>query len=268
MPTDLNQLSTLLGVEAHDPAALRIGLEHSPFSIPDLGMGAGRRRIGHFSHCTERIVPSWLTLTEEGSTTSAATYGLTVGGVMTMTTDDIAAKSDQWTTAAVFQPDHQVAGEPIIAEVKWKTGSTITASEYWVGLTDAAPDTDPIALSTTSTFTTSVPTDGIYMGYSATPTSGAAYTAAGNQHTIISIKGDANAIVATTGSTFVAATYYVYRFELAYDGSCKVYKDNVLLTTVTGLTTTVPYALMVCATPRTTVSAAISVDYIGISGAA
>lgn len=265
--TNDNLMSELLEVEARNDQARKAGLRNSPLSVGASAMNSAAYNNFVFTHFNERTIPGIVTLTEEGTTTAAATYG-GIGGVATITSDDVAAKTDQLTTSLGWQCDRQVAGYPIVAEVRWKTGATITASEYWIGLTDAAPDTDPIALSTTSTFTTSVPTDGVYMGYSATPTSGAAFTSGGNLHTALAIKADTNSIVATGGGVFAAATYYVYRFELDYNGTCRYYINGTLMTTQTSaLTTTVPLCLMVCATPRTTVSAAIAVDYMGIRGA-
>lgn len=265
--TNDNLMSELLEVEARNDQARKAGLAASPLSTGATAMNSAAYNNFVFTHFNERTIPNIVTLTEEGGTTAAATYG-GIGGVATITSDDVAAKTDQLTTSLGWQADRQLTGRPIVAEVRWKTGATITASEYWIGLTDAAPDTDPIALSSTSTFTTSVPTDGVYMGYSATPTSGAAFTSGGNLHTAIAIKGDANTIVGTGGGVFAAATYYVYRFEVDVDGTTRYYLNGTLLFTQSAaLTVTVPLCLMVCATPRTTVSAVIAVDYMGIRGA-
>ncbi len=266
--TNDNLMSELLEVEARKDDARKAGLAGSPLSAGAMAMNSAKNNTFVFTHFTERTIPGTLTLTEEGTTTAAATYGTGLGGVATITSDDVAAKTDQLTTGLMWQCDRQVAGNPIVAEVRWKTGATITSSEYWIGITDAAPDTDPIALSTTSTFTTSVPTDGVYMGYSATPTSGGAFTTGGNLHTAISIKADTNTLVGTGGGVFVAATYYTYRFELDYNGTCRYYLNGTLLfTQASALTTTVPLCLMVCAAPRTTASAVIAVDFMGIRGA-
>jgi hypothetical protein len=105
------------------------------------------------------------------------------------------------------------------------------------------------------------------MGYSATPTSGAAFTTGGNQHTAISITTNTNTVVATGAGAFVAATYYLYEFEVDYNGTCRYYVNGQLLGTQTvALNPAVPLCLMVCATPRTSAAAAITADYMGITG--
>ncbi len=268
MPAGSNALDALLNVNSRDRNALAVGLGLSPLNNGYNRLSGARYDNTFFTHFNAgTTIPAGLTLTEEGTTTAAATYGAGVGGRAVITSDDVAAKSDQLTTGLLWQVDRQIVGQPLYAAVKWKAGATITASEYWIGLTDNNPDTDPIALSTTSTFTTSVPTDGVYMGYSATPTSGSAFTTGGNQHTAIAIKADANTIVATGGGAFAASTDYIYEFEVDSNGTCRYYVNGTLLGTQTAaLTVTVPLCLMVCVTPRTTVSAAISVDYMGISG--
>jgi len=267
-----NRIGQLLGnVDGNSAVAVRATLKSSPFTVGNLDLsskGGGTYDNSVSTNFREPIVPPGFKLTEEGTTTAAATYGTAAGGAATMTTDDIAAKTDQWTTGLCWQVNRQASGSPLIAEVVWQTGATITASEYWIGLTDASPDTDPIALSTTSTFTTSVPTDGVYMGYSATPTSGAAFTTGGNLHTAISINANTNAIVGTDGGIFVAATDYTYRFEIDVDGTCRYYLNGSLLfTKASALAITVPLCLMICAAPRTTASAAITAKRAGIWGA-
>lgn len=284
MPTNAefrNNLSRLLGGDASSEKGARDLLGKSVFASGNLemaevqgGLSSAKPYANHaYTHFLGRTIPGMFTLTEEGTTTAAATYGTGLGGTAVITSDDVAAKTDQLTTGLCWQPDRQPSGYPLIAEVRWKTGATITASEYWIGLTDAAPDTDPIALSTSSTFTTSVPTDGVYMGYSATPTSGAAFTTGGNKHTAIAIKADANTL-GTSFSTpvvagvFAANTYYIYTFEMDADGTTRFYIDGALVGTQSAaVTATVPLCLMICASPRTTVSAAITVDYALIAGA-
>lgn len=269
MTEQANMLTRLLGVDGNSAAAVRQGIGLSPLNEANIRNATAPVKNVYFTHFNAgTTIPAGLVLTEEGTTTAAATYGTLAGGRAVITSDDVAAKTDQLTTQLLWQANRQPTGDPLVLEVKWKTGATITASEYWIGLTDNNPDTDPIALSATSTFTTSVPTDGVYMGYSATPTSGAAFTTGGNQHTAIAIKADANTLVGTGGGAFAAATDYTYRFEVDADGTCRYYKDGTLLfTQATALTASVLLCSMVCAAPRTTVSAAISVDYIYVAGA-
>jgi hypothetical protein len=215
-------------------------------------------------------IPPGLTLTEDGTPVAAATYGTGLGGTAVLTTDDVAAKQEALTTQLLWQADRQSAGQPLVFEAKWKAGATITTVEYWLGLTDAVADTAPIALSATSTFTTSVPTDGAYLGFSTTPTSGAAFTTGGNQHTAISIKADTNAVVATGGGAFAASTYYTYRIEVDAEGNAVYFVDGKLIGHKGGaLTKTVPLAAIATVIPRASAGGAereLTLDYIYVGG--
>jgi hypothetical protein len=266
-PASRNRYQELFG--SLGEAGIRDGIGRSPFA-QGLELGQGPYANYFFTHFNRgTTIPAGLTLTEEGTTTAAATYGIGLGGEATITSDDVAAKSDQLSTQLNWQVNRQPTGFPLIAEVRWKTGATITSSEYFVGITDAVADINLIALSSTSTFTTSTPTDGVYMGYSATPTSGAAFTSGGNQHVMISINNDTDSIVGVGGGAFVAATYYTYRFEIdPGTGDCRYYVNGTLLGTKTAaVRVNVPLGLCVVNIPRTTVSAVTTVDYMGIAGA-
>ncbi len=268
MPSN-NQLSELFGVDWRDRNARSVGLGVSQLNPGWQRLQAARYDNTFFTHFNSgATIPPGVTLTSEGTTTAAATYGIGLGGEATITSDDVAAKTEQLSfTGLCWQANRQPVGQPLYAAVRWKSGATITASEYYVGITDAVADTDPIALSTSSTFTTSAPTNGVYMGYSATPTSGAAFTSGGNQHTAISIVGDANTVVATGGGAFAAATYYTYEFEVDYDGTARWYVNGQRLASMAAaLNPAVPLTLSIWAAPRTTVSAAVTVDYMGMAG--
>ena len=266
MTEQTNRIGELFGVDGNNTRAVQRGQANSALSYVNSLVGTYddvNYAVVYETGFSGATIPAGLTLTEEGTTTAAATYS----GQATMTSDDVAAKSDQLTTPLSWKPANQV-DKPLIFQCRWKTGATITASEYWIGLTDASPDTDPIALSTTSTFTTSEPTDGVYLGYSATPTSGAAFTTGGNQHTAISISTNTNTIVASGGGKFLAATYYIYRFEIDANGTCRYYVNgNLLGTQAAAVDPTKALCAMVCATPRTTVSAAITCKSILVAGA-
>lgn len=223
----------------------------------------------YFQHFNgQTTVPAGIALREEGTTTSAATYGIGLGGEATITSDDVAAKSDSLNgIGLLWECDRQPTGQPIVFEARWKAGATLTANEFWLGISDAFDDTDPIALSLTSTFTTSVPTDGAYIGYSDTPTSGAAFTSGGNQHTAISIINNTNAVVATGQGAFAASTYYTYRIQLDASGNAAYFVNGNLLGVKGGaVTATVPLTFVMYCVPRTTASAAMTIDYVYMGG--
>lgn len=264
-----NRISDLLGVDGTQTAAVRYALQRSPFNSSNFQGGSGPYQNSYFTHFNNgTTIPAGLALVEEGTTTAAATYGIGLGGEATITTDDVTAKSDQIFTQLNYQVNRQPTGYPLTFEARWKSGATLTANEFFLGFTDAINDTDPIALSATSTFTTSAPTNAVVMGYSDTPTSGSAFTTGGNAHTCISINGDTNAIVASSGGAFAAATYYVYRIEIDVDGTARYYLNgNLLATKASAVAVNVPLCGIAWCVPRTSASAAMSLDYLGVWGA-
>lgn len=234
--------------------------------------GGARRALGTADEIFEHFnrgatIPAGFTLREEGTTTAAATYGTGLGGTAVITSDDVAAKTDSLnTTGLLWQCDRQPTGVPLVYEAKLKL-NTKASGELWVGFSDASDDTDPYALSLTSTFTTSVPTDAAVIGYSDTPTSGAAFTSGGNQHTALSTINNTDAVVATSGGAFVEATYYTYRVELSATGDAVYFVDGKFVGKKVGaITKTVPLAGICYVAPRTTSSRALTIDYIYIGG--
>jgi hypothetical protein len=269
MPTGSNALDTLFGVSTRDRNSFAVGLGLSPFNPGYARLAGARYENTLFSHFNQgATIPPGFTLTEDGTPSAAATYGTGLGGTAVLSSEAAAAKQECLTgTGLNWQANRQPTGQPLYAAFKLQLGSTITTVEVWCGITDAVADTAPIALSSTSTFTTSVPTDGVYMGFSTTPTSGAAFTTGGNQHTAISIATNTDAVVATGGGAFAASTYYIYEFEVDYNGTCRYYVDGQLLgTKVTALDPTKPLTPIATVIPRTTSARVMTVDYMGITG--
>lgn len=227
--------------------------------------------LEHFNGAS--TIPPGLVLTNEGSAVTAAAYGAGLGGTAVITSDDVTAKSASLNgVGLLWEADRQTADQPLVYEIKVKVG-TLTGREFWFGLSDALTDTDPIALSLTSTFTTSVPTDGVYIGYSDTPTSGAAFLSGGNSHTAISIKTDVNTIVSPTGGTgaaFVTDTYYTYRIEVDKNGNAAFFiNGKFFCAKAAALTKTVPLTHVAYGVPRATAGsseAVYTVDYIYCGG--
>lgn len=229
----------------------------------------------HFN--TGGTIPPGLTLTHEGTPVAAATYGTGLGGTAVITSDDVAAKSSSLNgSGLVWQADRQLDGAPLVFECKVKVG-TLATREFWFGVSDALADTDPVALSLTSTFTTSVPTDAVLIGYSDTPTSGAAFLTGGNSHTAISIIADANTIVNTPASVanggkgaFATATYYTYRIEIDKNGNAAWFIDDQFYCSMgNAVTPTVPLTPVMYGIPRATAGgseAVFTVDYVYMGG--
>jgi len=272
MTESQNRMTELLGdVDGNSAAAVRAALGRSPFNPANVGFGSAPVRNTLFSHFNAgATIPLGFTLTADGTAVAAATYGTGLGGTAVITSDDVAAAAHSLTSTALqWQADRQATGDPIVFECKVKVG-TLAAREFFFGITDAVADANPIALSVTSTFTTSTPDDFALIGYSDTPTSGAAFTTGGNQHVAISGLATVNSVVAVGGGAFATAVYYTYRIELDPNGTARFYVNGALIATkTTALTTTVPLGLLATAIPRTTAGsgeAVMTIDYIGISG--
>lgn len=264
MAGDQNQLNTLIGVDSSDPRVRNLGFGTSAFN-PAYMMLNGYNN-GSFTHFNRgAAIPDGWTLSN-ASAVSAATYGTLAGGVAVLTSDDVAATGVAISTTGLnWQIDRQVAGMPLVFECKVKFG-TLASAEWFFGLSDAVATGNMTALSTSSTFTTSTASDGVFLGASATPTSGAAFTSGGNQHVMLSHIAGTDAVVATGAGVYATATYYTYRIEVDYTGTAKGYVNGQLLGTKAGLTTTVPLCAYATAIPRTTSERVLTIDYIGIAG--
>ena len=261
-----NRLGELLGVNANTPKGLRQGIATSQLSyrnsrLADIAQG----RKTFVTAFGEGVLPAGLIYTSE----SGGSAGYTTGQAV-LTTSALAAKSLTLDTGLPWKTNRQATGEPLVFECRVQPGATITSMEYWVGLTDAgaeAVDTAIYAIAADSTFTTSVPTDGVFLGFSTTPSSGAGYLAAGNQHLAIATKADTDTLVAAGGGSVAASTWYNYRIELDANGTARYYVNDVLLATqATALTITVALAAVVTVIPRTTAARILTVDYIHASG--
>jgi hypothetical protein len=266
MGTDLNALSRLLGVNAHDPNALRAGVADKSFQDL-LAAAENPNRTVIFHDFTGPTIPPGLTLTQQGTPTAAAAYGTVLGGGAVLTTDDVAATTSEIATGLVFQVNRQVAGDPLVFEAKFRIDEKDTA-EVFLGFTDAVTDGDNIALSATSTFTTSAASNAVLLGYSATPTSGAAFTSGGNQHTAISINGNTDAVVATGAGAFAEAVDYWYRIEIDSDGTARYYVNGSLLATkASAVAVNVPLCAYALITPRTTSARVLTLRSLYARGA-
>lgn len=214
-------------------------------------------------------IPPGLTLTET-TPIAAATYGTGLGGTAVLSPDDIAGNQSSLTTGLLWQANRQTeavaGGQPLVFEAKWRANVSVTV-EYFVGLTDAVADTNPIALSATSTFTTSAPDDFALLGYSATPTSGAAFTAGGNQHVAITGDSTVDAVAGTGGGAFVVDTYYTSRVQVDVAGNCAFFVNGAFIASrAGGVSADVPLCGIVVAIPRTTSGVVMTIDYLYIGG--
>ncbi len=215
-------------------------------------------------------IPPSLVLTNEGTAVTAATYGTLLGGAAVISSDDILAKSASLNSQGLcWQANRQPEDQPLVFECRVNVG-TLSGREFWFGVSDALADTDPIALSTTSTFTKSVPTDCAVIGYSDTPLSGNAFTSGGNQHTSIAIKTNTDTIVATGGGTFVTATNYVYRIEIDSGGNAVYFVDGSFHSwKAAALAANVPLGIVMYAVPRASAGgseAVFTIDYVYLGG--
>lgn len=231
------------------------------------GLAVANEYFEHFNHGA--AIPVGLTQTVT-TPVAAATYGLGLGGTTVQTSDDVLATGAvELATFLLWQADRQSVGQPLVFETKVKVG-TLAGREFFFGFSDAQTDPNAIALSLTSTFTTSAPSDGVYLGYSDTPTSGAAFTANGNQHVAIGIKANTNTVVATGGGVFETDVYYTYRIEVDSAGGAVFFVNGkVIGSTGAGLTKTVPLCAYMTGIPRASAGsseAVFTVDYLYVGG--
>lgn len=270
MPTTTNEnknrLSELLNIDTLTNKGTRAGLAVSGLArrhvvLSDLVAG---RKTSTMDFSTG-VLPAGIIYTSE----SAGSAGYTTGQAV-LTTAATADKSLTLDTGLIWKTNRQQTGEPLVFEARVQPGATITSMEYWVGITDAgseAVDTAIYKMGTDSTFSVSVPTDGVFLGFSTLPTSGGAFTTGGNQHIAIATKADTDTLVATGGGAVAASTFYNYRIELDANGTARFYvNDQLLGTQVAALTTTVAVAGLVTVIPRTTAARILTVDYAYISG--
>lgn len=267
MPGDRNQLSTLLGLDTLTPGSPGTQMGYGLSALNPGYVNVNRYNNHAFTHFNETIIPGKFTLSNTNGV-AAATYGTLAGGVAVLTSDDVAAVGVAISTGLCWQINRQPTDMPLIFEIRVKAGTLATA-EYFFGLSDTAATANLIALATNSTFTTSTATDGVFLGFSATPTSGAAFTTTANQHVMLSSIAGTDAVVATGAGAFVTDTYYTYRIEVTSAGVATGYVNGGLLGTKTGLTTTAPLCAYATAIPRSTAGSAervITIDYMGIAG--
>lgn len=223
----------------------------------------------HFNNTT--TIPAGLVLASTTPVT-VATYGVGLGGTSVLTSDDVAGTGFAQLTHAglLWQANSQPSGQPLVFETRLKAGATITTVEIWAGLVDTLTPGDAYALSATSTFTSSGPADAAVLGFSTTPTSGAAFTAGGNEIVALSSLNTVDSVVGKSGTVFAASTYYTLRVESDESGNVAFFVDDkFVLGKAAAITATVPLTGFVSVVPRATgagAERAITVDYIYVGG--
>jgi hypothetical protein len=234
--------------------------------------GKLHRANEYFEHFnTTTTIPAGLVLATGGTAVAATTYGVGIGGTSVLTTDDVAAAYQQLTHAGLlWECDNQPDNQPLVFETRLKAGATITTVEIWAGFVDTLTPGDAYALSATSTFTTSGPADAAVLGFSTTPTSGAAFTTGGNEIVALSSLNTVDSVVGKSGTVFAASTYYTLRVELDSLGNAAFFVDGkFVLGKGSAVTKTVPLTGFVSVVPRATAGGServITVDYIYIGG--
>lgn len=245
--------------------------EDKSLEFRDGGRGGLRVANEFFTHFnTGATIPPGLTQTVT-TPVAAATYGTGLGGTTVQTSDDVLATGavELATTSGIWQANRQNADQPLVFETKVKLG-TLATREFFFGFSDAVTDPNAIALSTTSTFTTSAPTDGVYLGFSATPTSGAAFLAGGNPWAAISIIADTNTIPGAGTAAVATDTYYTLRIEVDASGNAAYFVDGKFIVgKAAAITATVPLFGYCTGIPRTSAGgseAVFTMDYLYIGG--
>lgn len=234
----------------------------------------------YFTHFAEiTTIPAGLVLVNTGAV-AAATYGTGLSGRAVLTSDDVAAVGVWLThTGLLWQPSTQTSSQPLVFETRASAGATITTAEYFFGWTDALAAVDDYALSVTSTFTTSAPANAAKVGWSSTPTSGAAFQTGGNPFVGVASNTSVDQLVAdaslttagvTTGRTLAASTFYTFRVEVDVAGNAVFFIDETFMGSIGGaLVAATPVVPQIGVTPRATAGGAervLTADYFYAGG--
>lgn len=228
----------------------------------------------HFNKIT--TIPPGLVLVNVNAVT-AATYGTGLSGRAVLTSDDVAAVGAWLThTGLLWQANSQTATQPMVFETRLAAGSTVTSVEYFHGFLDTLTAVDTYALSSTSTFTTSASNNAAMIGWSTTPTSGAAFQAGGNPFVGVASNATVDQVVADgalvtagvpSGRTLAASTFYTWRVEVDSAGNAAYFIDETFLGAIgAAVAITVPLAPQVGVIPRTTSERIATVDYFYCGG--
>jgi hypothetical protein len=218
------------------------------------------------------------TATDTGGGTAFATGATTPGGAaIGVTAGTTNNAGELGGTTIAWQPSTQAGSNGpsgtalMVLEVRAKFVGTTTATDgdFYIGWADNKTYTNslPYVTSTTSTFTTSVPSDFAGFGYSSIATSGVAFQAGGNP--IFAVTTIANTDTATAlsagGVVVKDSLYHIYRVELDILGNASFYIDDVFKGSValacTAATLYTPYINVVA---KNTHVHTATVDYVHV----
>lgn len=241
-----------------------------------------------------------LTYTSTGTAVTNPTLG-GLGGVLTLTTDDVQFKAEELATPLAFQID---TNAPLVFETRLKVAGAASSSEAtreaFFGFADALTYTSgrPYTVTTASAITgTNVPADFIGFAISGVPTSGAGFntdidgsgtdgqnvgfiqsvatvdTYTALKFTVAGVQ-DAGRFVAnaagTTGAINDVSAYHVYRIEIDIDGYARMFVDGKYCGKSGALTATVPLGAYFDVVSLTgsgaNTSATMSIDYVYVGG--
>lgn len=221
------------------------------------------------THGMEAALPSgWATHETGAATPFAPKTSAGLGGWLQAVTGASSGNAETvYGNNLNWQIDKMTANGGLLScEARIQIPST-AAVEVFFGLTDATTETNDIRyqLSSTSTFTTSAPTDAAAWFYSATPTSGADFSASGNFFAAVTTKADTDTLTASTVNGDTAA--HVFRIDVDSAGNCLFSLDDVeKFTVAAAVTTNVPLTVFCDVVTRTAGAKTLNVDYIGIFG--
>lgn len=287
--------------------AIRDSRDRITYFSKDLRLRAGSKYMGdspeifdHFTRygytaytVTGPIAPDGpLTYTSTGTAVTNPTVG-GIGGVLTLTTDDVQNSAEEVATQLAFEID---TNSPLVFEARLKVrgaaSSTYATREAFFGWADARTYTSGRAYTVTtgSAITgTNVPTDFAGFAISGVPTSGALYgggsnlTNVGHIETVNTVDtisalnfgksgnvmaGEASA---TRGVVNDVSTYHVYRIEIEAGGLPNYFVDGQYAGSGVAVgTATVPlcayFSVVTLTGSGANTSALMDIDYIYAAG--
>ncbi len=286
---------------------------HIEYSGKSLRLRNGARLLAdspeYFTHFTEFAFGAFtvtgpldpagpLTYTSTGTAVTNPTIG-GLGGILTLTTDNIQNTAEELSTNLAFQID---TNAPLVFEAKLKVsevGVDNAALEAFFGLADATTYTSgrPYTVTTASAVTgTNVPADFAGFAISSVPTSGVLFNTAitgttdGTNVGILTSIASVDAVVAatfadggvfatgfgaalglaTTGRVNNVDSYHVYRIEVDAAGTAKFFVDGMFCGSKQGLTVTVPlgayFDIVNLQGSAANTEAGMFIDYIYVGG--
>lgn len=217
--------------------------------------------FNHFTGTAAAAFTNDFTAAEEGAATPFAILADTAGGAVRAVTGASSGNNQEMASAIGWLPSKG----GLVFETRVTLAAT-TLNEVVVGLTDAKSYADIAFSLSAGSAITSVPVNGVALMYSATPTSGAAFNAAGNPWVGLGVKANTDtALVVPATAEYAAASTsaVILRIEVQADGGAVFFVNNQRIGSVLNATTaSTQLAAYIGIATRTAAAKTLTVDYV------